>query len=128
MPTMMKACPKMDETPKDGSTLALWASLAVSVLANVGAGLKYLVDTRSLQTKNDAARVDQAHENQVKSLNDRIDDTDSRLKEMTAAHRECEKNHATLAGRVGALEAQASECFEDRKVLRQELAAIRDRK
>lgn len=37
-------------------------------------------------------------------------------------------SHATLAGRVGALEAQASECFEDRKVLRQELAAIRDRK
>ena len=98
------------------------------MLANVGAGLKYLIDSRSLQTKNDAVRVDMAHEKQVASLVDRIDDTETRLNEMTAAHRDCEKNHATLAGRVGALEAQASECFEDRKVLRQELAAIRDRK
>lgn len=120
--------PMADQPPQDGSTLALWASLAISMLANVGAGLKYLIDSRSLQTKNDAARVDMAHEKQVASLVDRIDDTETRLNEMTAAHRDCEKNHATLAGRVGALEAQASECFEDRNVLRQELAAIRDRK
>lgn len=114
-----------DHQPQDGSMLALWASLALSVLGNVGAGIKYLIDSRSLQTKSDAARVDTAHEKQVASLEDRIIDTEKRLDEMTTAHRNCEKDHATLAGRVGALETQAKDCFEDRTVLRQELASIR---
>lgn len=122
---MKKAATMADPQPHDGSTLALWASLAASLLANIGAGVKYLIDSRTIQTKADAERVDAAHSQQVATLMDRVDDTETRLNEMTAAHRECEKNHATLSGRVGALEAQAAECFEDRKILRDELAAIR---
>lgn len=114
-----------EEQAHDATLWGLVASLVLSVLANVGAGIKYLIDSRTIQTKADAERVDAAHQSQVATLMDRVDDTESRLDQMTAAHRECEKNHATLSGRVGALEAQAAECFKDRQILRDELAAMR---
>lgn len=125
MHPMKKATTMADPQPHDGTVLSLWASLALSLLGNIGAVAKYLIDSRTIQTKADAERVDAAHSQQVATLMDRVDDTETRLNEMTAAHRECEKNHATLSGRVGALEAQAAECFEDRKILRDELAAMR---
>lgn len=113
------------QQPHDGSTTALWASLAASLLGNFGAAFKYLWDARTVQTKADADRVDVAHSQQVAVLLDRVEDTEARLDKISAAHIDCEKHHAVLTGRVGALEAQAAECFEDRKILRDELAAMR---
>ena len=115
----------MADTPQTGFLETIGSAIAGAI---AGGGVMKLVEWYSGRKDKADDRVDKAKAEHIATLVDRIDDTDSRLKEMTAAHRECEKNHATLAGRVGALEAQASECFEDRKVLRQELAAIRDRK
>lgn len=104
----------------------MWQTVA-QVAAGIVTGGGLLKAAEWFAGRKDKAtdRADKAHDSHVSALTDRIDDAETRLTEMTAAHRDCEKNHATLAGRVGALESQASECLEDRKILRQELDSIR---
>jgi hypothetical protein len=118
MPTMKKAPPMADPQPNDSLWQTIWTIGIPTVTGAIGTGIGWI-----LKGKEDE-RVDKAKAEHIATLVDRIDDTETRLNAMTAAHRDCEKNHATLAGRVGALESQAAECFEDRKVLREELRAI----
>ena len=124
---MKKALPMADQS-NDSLWQTIWTIGIPTVTGAIGTGIGWILNRKDALKGKEDERVDKAKAEHIATLVDRIDDTETRLNEMTAAHRDCEKNHATLAGRVGALEAQASECFEDRKVLRQELAAIRERK
>lgn len=94
------------DDPQDLTVWGLIASLALSVLANIGAGIKYMIDRRYLQTKHDAERIDNAHRELVVELRDRITDTETALDEMRDKHSECEQKYNRLAGRVEALEAK----------------------
>jgi len=112
----------MADAQQNGFLETIGSAIAGAV---AGGGLIKFADWWAGRKDKADDRVDKAKAEHIAAMVDRINDTETRLDEVTAAHRDCEEIHAMLAGRVGALEAQASECFEDRKVLRQELAEIR---
>lgn len=94
------------DDPQDLTLWGLIASLVLSLAANIGAGIKYLIDRRDLQTKSDAERVDHAHDELVKELRDRVEDMQGELVKIRMDHHDCEKRYSELTGRVAVLEAK----------------------
>lgn len=97
------------DDPQDLTLWGLIASLVLSVLANVGAGIKYMIDRRDLQTKSDADRVDRAHAELVTELRDRVEDMQGALEQIRQAHHDCEQKYSRLMGRIEALEAKGNQ-------------------